>query len=244
MARAGDEGIRKARRSPQGANASFIQTDVLHEAQVEAMVGNAVTHFDRLDCLSNNAGGGRPPAGIAEMDFNNFDADIALNLRAVALGMKCAARVMQGQGSGSIINTGNVTGLRTGYASHSYSTAKAAVIHLTRCVAVELAAYNVRVNSISPGAIVTGILDKRSSEKTKLQTDQTLDRLKYYFATVQPVPRAGMPDEIAHAAVFLASDASSFVNGHDMVIDGGMAAGRDWSEMQAFRAEIGRRISG
>ena len=227
-----------------GSNASFIRTDVLHEAQVEAMIGHAVDHFGRLDCLFNNAGGGRPSTGIADLDIGGFDADLALNLRGVALGMKYAARVMQAQGSGSIINTGSVTGLRTGYASHPYSTAKAAVIHLTRCVAVELAAYNVRVNSISPGAIVTGIFDKRSSEKTKLQTVQTLDRLKEYFATVQPVPRAGMPDDIAHAAVFLASDASGFVNGHDMVIDGGMAAGQDWSKMQAFRAEIGRRVSG
>jgi NAD(P)-dependent dehydrogenase (short-subunit alcohol dehydrogenase family) len=227
-----------------GSNVSFVQTDVLHEAQVEAMIGHAVGHFGRLDCMFNNAGGGRLPTGIADLDINNFDADIALNLRAVALGMKYAARVMQAQGSGSIINTGSVTGLRTGYASHSYSTAKAAVIHLTRCVAVELAAYNVRVNSISPGAIVTGIFDKRSNEKTKLQAEQTLDRLRDYFATVQPVPRAGMPDDIARAAVFLASDASSFVTGHDMVIDGGMAAGRDWSQMQAFRAEIGRCIAG
>jgi NAD(P)-dependent dehydrogenase (short-subunit alcohol dehydrogenase family) len=100
------------------------------------------------------------------------------------------------------------------------------------------------VNSISPGFIVTGIFDKRRSEKTKLQAVQTFDRLKNYFATVQPVPRAGMPEDIARAAVFLASDASSFVNGHDMVIDGGMVAGQDWSEKQAFWAEIERRVSG
>jgi NAD(P)-dependent dehydrogenase (short-subunit alcohol dehydrogenase family) len=227
-----------------GSNVSFIQTDVLHEAQVEAMIGRAVDHFGRLDCLFNNAGGGPAPTGIADLDIDGFDAAMALNPRSVALGMKYAAKVMQVQRSGSIINTASVAGLRTGYASHPYSTAKAAVIHLTRCVAVELAAYNVRVNSISPGAIATGMFDKRSSEKTKLQADQTLDRLKTYFASVQPISRAGIPEDIARAAAFLASDASSFVNGHDLIIDGGMSVGQDWSELQAFRAEIGRRVSG
>ena len=191
-----------------------------------------------------NAGGGPPTTGIADLDMGDFDAAMALNLRAVALGMKHAARVMQAQGSGSIINTGSMAGLRSGYASHPYSAAKAAVIHLTRCVAAEMGSHNVRVNSISPGAIVTGIFGKRSGGTPHAQADRTLDRLKEYFATVQPIPRAGMPDDIARAAVFLASDASGFVNGHDIVIDGGMGAGQDWSEFQAFRAEISRRVSG
>ena len=227
-----------------GPEVSFIQTDVLHEAQVQAMIDHAVQRFGRLDCLFNNAGGGPPTTGIADLDIDDFDAAMALNLRAAALGMKYAARIMQKQGSGSIINTGSVAGLRSGYASHPYSVAKAALIHLTRCVAVELGAHKVRVNSISPGGIVTGIFAKRSSGAPHPQADQILGRLEEYFGTIQPIPRAGMPEDVARAAVYLASDASNFVNGHDLVVDGGMAAGQDWAEFQAFRAEIGKCVSG
>lgn len=227
-----------------GSDVSFIQTDVLHEAQVKAMIEHAITRFGRLDCLFNNAGGGGPrSAGIGDLDIEVFDAAIALNLRAVVLGMKHAARVMQAQRSGSIINTGSLAGLRGGYSGHPYSAAKAALIHLTRCVAIELGPDNVRVNSISPGGIVTGIFGKGGG-MPHAQADQTLDRLAEYFATVQPIPRAGLPDDIARAAVFLASDASSFVNGHDLVVDGGITAGQSWSGFQALRSEIGRRVSG
>lgn len=226
-----------------GSNVSFFQADVLYEDQVEGLMAHAIQRFGRLDCLFNNAGGGPPPTSIADLDINDFDSAIALNVRAVALGMKYAAKIMQAQRSGSIINTGSVAGIRSGYASHPYSTAKAAVIHLTRCVAVEMGTFNVRVNSISPGAIVTGLFRKRSSGVTQPHGDDGLENLNAFFATVQPTPRAGLPDDIAQAALFLASNASSFVNGQDLIVDGGMAAGHSWQEMQAFRAEIGRRVS-
>jgi NAD(P)-dependent dehydrogenase (short-subunit alcohol dehydrogenase family) len=236
-----DEGEALAARF--GNNVSFIQTDVTQEPQIQAMIGHAITRFGRLDCLFNNAGSGPPVAGIADLDMDRFDAAIAVNLRAAVLGMKHAARIMQDQRSGSIINTGSLAGLRGGYSSHPYSATKAALIHLTRCVAIELGPRNVRVNSISPGGIVTGIFAKAGG-MPDAQADRSLDRLREYFATVQPIPRAGLPDDIARAAVFLASDASSFVNGHDLVVDGGIAAGQDWSTFQTLRSEIGRRVSG
>jgi NAD(P)-dependent dehydrogenase (short-subunit alcohol dehydrogenase family) len=226
-----------------GAAVSFIQTDVTREPQVQAMIGHAIARFGRLDCLFNNAGSGPRASGIADLDMDAFDAAIAVNLRAAVLGMKHAAPIMRDQGSGSVINTASLAGLRSGYSSHPYSAAKAALIHLTRCVAVELGPRNVRVNSISPGGIVTGIFGKGGGMPHAL-AEQSLDGLKDYFATVQPIPRAGLPDDIARAAVFLASDASSFVNGHDLVVDGGIAAGQDWSGFQTLRSEIGRHISG
>lgn len=227
-----------------GANVSFCQTDMLEEPQVEALVEQTLREFGRLDCLFNNAGGGGPrTAGIADLDMGAFDTHIAINLRSAMLGMKYAARIMQAQRSGSIINTASLGGLRTGFTPLPYAAAKAALIHATRWVASELGPYNVRVNSISPGGIVTGIFAKGSGIPPE-QADKALERLREYFATIQPIPRAGVPDDVASAALYLASDASSFINGHDLVVDGGMGMGQDWEGFVAFRAEIGRCVSG
>ena len=115
----------------------------------------------RLDYLFNNAGGPAPTGSIATVPVDGFDAAMALLVRSVMLGMKHAAPIMMKQRSGSIINNGSIAGHQTGYStSMIYGAAKAAVNHLTRCVGMELGEHNVRVNSVSPGAIATGILAK------------------------------------------------------------------------------------
>ena len=121
-----------------GDAASFIRADVSVEADVEAIIDHAVDRFDRLDCLVNNAGRGSQYAAIADVDLEQFDAVIAVHLRAVLAGMKYAARVMAVQGTGSIINVASVNGFRAGLGGHYYSAAKAGSIHLTRCAAMEL----------------------------------------------------------------------------------------------------------
>jgi len=118
-------------------------------------------------------------------------------------------------------------------AEYAYSAAKAAVIHLTRCVAVELGEYGVRVNSISPGPTVTGIFAK-SVGVAASAADHATDGLAEKFATLQPIPRAGVPDDIAGAALYLASDAASFVNGHDLVVAGGSIGGLQWTPLMAW----------
>jgi NAD(P)-dependent dehydrogenase (short-subunit alcohol dehydrogenase family) len=120
---------------PFGNAASFVKTDVSVEAEVEAMIDHAVRRFGRLDCLFNNAGVPSDRAGIAEVDVAVFDAAMAIHLRGVLLGMKYAAPVMRAAGAGSIINMASINGLQAGIVTLTYSTAKAAVIHLTRCVA-------------------------------------------------------------------------------------------------------------
>lgn len=226
-----------------GPNVSFLQTDMLEEPQVAALVEQTVSQFGRVDCLFNNAGGGGPRSGgIADLDMESFDKNMDINLRTAVLGMKYAARVMQRQQSGSIINTASLAGLRVGYSPLPYSAAKAALIHATRWVANELGEHNIRVNSISPGGIATGIFAKGLG-LPPAEADRALDRLKDYFATIQPIPRAGLPDDIAGAALFLASDASSFISGHDLVVGGGMGMGLDWKTFNAFRTEIGRRVN-
>jgi NAD(P)-dependent dehydrogenase (short-subunit alcohol dehydrogenase family) len=216
-----------------GDACDFVRTDVTEEAQIGALIDFTVGKHGRVDCLFNNAGGPAPTGGIEGIPADGFDAAIATLLRSVLLGMKHVAPVMVNQRSGSIINNGSVAGLRAGLSSsHVYSAAKAAVIHLTRCVAMELGEQGVRVNSISPGAIATGIFGKAAGLPPE-QAERTAEIAKAALASAQPIPRAGLPDDVAHAAVFLASDDSSFVNGHDFVVDGGLTGGQRWSEQQA-----------
>ena len=224
-----------------GPAALFFEADIAEEPAVAAMVDYAMTAYGKIDCLFNNAGFGIPGGSIATLDMDAYDRLMRVNLRGVTLGMKHASVIMLAQGNGSIINTGSVAGLRTGYASQTYSAAKAAVIHLTRCVAAELGEKGIRVNSISPGAILTGIFGKVAGLPTEV-ADAHLGPLAARFAKNQPVPRAGLPDDIAGAAVYLASDASTFVNGHDLVVDGGLIGGRPFSLSSALGAEMGAAL--
>jgi NAD(P)-dependent dehydrogenase (short-subunit alcohol dehydrogenase family) len=224
-----------------GAAALFARTDVTREADIKALIEQTLARFGRLDCLFNNAGNPGKLAPIAELDMDHFDTVIATHVRGVVLGMKYAAPAMIRQGSGSIINTGSIAGLRAGYSAHSYSAAKAAVIHVTRCVAMELGEKGIRVNSISPGAIVTGIFGKGAG-LPDAAAERTAGELKERFAAFQPLPRAGLPEDIAQAALFLASDAGSFVNGQDLVVDGGVVAGSRWSQLLKTRTAMAEEM--
>jgi NAD(P)-dependent dehydrogenase (short-subunit alcohol dehydrogenase family) len=140
---------------------------------------------------------------------------------------------MKQQRAGSIINNGSVAAHLAGYSSSMvYSAAKAAVVHLTRCVAMELGEHGVRVNSVSPGAIATGILAKALGVSDAGKADAMADKMKQVFATVQPIPRAGLPDDIGQCACWLASDRSTFVTGEDIVVDGGQIRGRMFTPHQ------------
>jgi NAD(P)-dependent dehydrogenase (short-subunit alcohol dehydrogenase family) len=215
-----------------GANCIFLKTDVTVEEQVRALIALAVDKFGRLDCLFNNAGGPAQTGGIEGLEVGRFDAAMATLVRSVMLGMKHAAPYMKKQGSGSIINNGSIAGRLAGFSSSVvYGAAKAAVIHLTKCVAMELGESGVRVNSISPGAIATGIFGKALGLSVEA-AEKTPDVMREVYKTAQPIPRAGLPEDIAQAAVFLASDESSFINGHDLVVDGGITGGRNWTGQQ------------
>jgi len=211
-----------------GDAASFIRTDVSVEADVKAMIDHAVSRFGRLDCLVNNAGTPSQYVDIMEVDLEKFDAAIALHVRAALAGMKYAARVMAVEGTGSIINVASINGTRAGLGGHYYSAAKAAAIHLTRCAAVELGEKGIRVNSLSPGPIATGIFLKHMG----MQPDEADEHPEYAEAAIrsilpryQPLPFVGRADDVAEAALFLASDASRLITGQDLVVDGGISAG-------------------
>ena len=211
-----------------GDAASFIRTDVSIEADVKAMIDHAVDRFGRVDCLMNNAGRSSQYAPIADADLETFDAVIAVHLRAVLAGMKYAARVMAAQGTGSIINVASVNGFRAGLGGHYYSAAKAGSIHLTRCAAMELGEKGIRVNSLSPGLIATGAFAKFVG----MPPDEADDHPEFAEAAIasvvprwQPLQYVGCMDDIAQAALFLASDTSRFVTGQNLVVDGGISAG-------------------
>jgi NAD(P)-dependent dehydrogenase (short-subunit alcohol dehydrogenase family) len=219
-----------------GAKTSYLRTDVGEEKDIEALVAHAVKTFGRLDCMFNNAGIVGVGGSITELSADGVDATIRVLFRSVVLGMKHAARVMREQRSGSIISTASVAGLSTGSA-HIYSAAKAAVIHLTRSVAKELGESNVRVNCICPGGIATPIFGKAMGLATQV-ADQTIEPLTKALAKFQPIPRAGVPEDIATAALWLASDEASFVNGHALVVDGGLVGGPLWSQAIAGRKQL------
>src|SRR6202012_3096890 len=207
-------------------------TDVTVGEPMRELIALAVDKFGRLNCLVNNAGGPAQTRGIEGLEVERFDAAMATLVRSVMLGMKHAAPVMRRQGSGSIINNGSIAGRLAGFSSSMvYGAAKAAVIHFTKCVAMELGEAGIRVNSISPGAIATGIFGKALGLTTEA-AEKTPAVMRDVYKTAQPIPRAGLPDDIAHAAVFLASDESSFINGHDLVVDGAITGGRNWSQQQ------------
>jgi NAD(P)-dependent dehydrogenase (short-subunit alcohol dehydrogenase family) len=233
------------RRAPEGealagklgVNCVFRQTDVTVEEQMRALIGQAVDQFGRIDCLFNNAGGPAQTGGIEDLDVARFDAAMATLVRSVMLGMKHAAPHMKRQGSGSIINNGSIAGRLAGFSSSVvYGAAKAAVIHLTRCVAMELGESGIRINSISPGAIATGIFGKALGLSVEA-AEKTPEVMRDVYKA-QPIPRAGLPEDIAHAAVFLASDESTFINGHDLVVDGAITGGRNWTAQQQGLAAL------
>jgi NAD(P)-dependent dehydrogenase (short-subunit alcohol dehydrogenase family) len=228
-----------------GTAARFIRTDVSLEDDVAAMIKHAVDCFGRLDCLFNNAGDASPGGGIADIDLERFNAAMSLHVGGVLLCMKHAAPIMMRQQSGSIINTASVNGTRAGYITLPYATAKAAVIHMTKCVAVELGPYGVRVNSLSPGPVVTGIFSKAfGSDPDTADRDIEAARsaIGIFASKVQPLRGIVTPDDIAQVVLFLASDASRFITAHDLLVDGGITAGRTQSETMDYFAMFQKEL--
>jgi NAD(P)-dependent dehydrogenase (short-subunit alcohol dehydrogenase family) len=221
-----------------GDKVRFVHTDVSQEPDVEAAVALAVDTFGGLDCLFNNAGNpGSVGGGIEDVDMSMFDRTVAIHLRGVFLGIRAAARVMRPREHGSIINTSSVAGLAANYAGHDYSACKAAIAHLTRTTANELGEHGIRVNAICPGGIATPIFGRAAGlEGDRAQA--TAELMSSALADMAPIRRSGQPNDIAEAALWLASDVSSFVNGQVIAVDGGLTTGplyrEQWAKVEAL----------
>jgi NAD(P)-dependent dehydrogenase (short-subunit alcohol dehydrogenase family) len=196
-----------------GGTASFVRADVSRSEDVRRMIETTVEKHGRLDVLFNNAGIEGPMRKIADYDEDDWAKVIAIDLTAVFLGMKHAIPQMVRQGGGVILSTASVAGMVGFPGSAAYGAAKAGVIQLTRLAALEYASKNVRVNCICPGIIVTPMAERVMGGKPE-----------EFTAKVQNAARCGKPEDIANAALFLASDESSFATGAPFVIDGGYVA--------------------
>jgi NAD(P)-dependent dehydrogenase (short-subunit alcohol dehydrogenase family) len=224
-----DEDGGQALAAELGDAASFLRTDVSREEQVAAMIAEATDLWGRLDCLFNNAGFGGALGPISSTSVEDYDLTMDVLLKSVFLGMKHAAPVLTEQGSGSIISTASVAGIRAGYAPHLYSVAKCGVIHLTKSVALELGEHNVRVNAICPGFIATPLAAGHPDAD-----EERIDRMRDAGARSQVMGRVGEPADIAAMALFLASDESAWITGREFVVDGGFEAGPPWSRWPEF----------
>tara|TARA_A100001037_G_scaffold230982_1_gene209280 strand:+ start:1278 stop:2105 length:828 start_codon:yes stop_codon:yes gene_type:complete len=210
-----------------GDAARFIEVEVRQEEQVKAAIDLAVSEWGQLDCIFNNAGFGGVLGPIEQVPVDEFDMTMEVLVRGVFLGMKHAAPVMKAAGGGSIINTASIAGLVAGRGPHVYACAKAAVIQLTKCVAMELGEHHVRVNAICPGYIATPL-----SANTVGRPDSLIEERIDTYTERQPIPRPGRPEDIAELALWLASDRSKFVTGQAMTVDGGAATGVMWQEQK------------
>jgi NAD(P)-dependent dehydrogenase (short-subunit alcohol dehydrogenase family) len=193
-----------------GDVAAFQRTDVTDADQVQALVDATVERFGGLHVMSNNAGVASAMTRFLHDDLTDFRRVVDINLLGVLLGSQRAARHMKANGGGSIINTASTAGLDAGAGLITYRATKAAVIHATRSIALDVAQYGIRVNCLVPGQIRTAM------------TTYDMDRVR---SLTQPLPREGRAEDVAEAAVFLASDRAAQITGIVLPVDGGTTAG-------------------
>jgi NAD(P)-dependent dehydrogenase (short-subunit alcohol dehydrogenase family) len=197
-----------------GAEADFIRADVRQDDELRDLVDRTVARFGRLDIAVNNAGTEGQPGPITQQTTASYAATFDTNVLGTLLSLKHELRVMQAQGSGSIINISSTYGHGGAAGASIYAASKHAVEGLTKSAALEAAAFGVRVNAVAPGPTETGMLNRFTG---------TADRKAGLVATV-PLRRVGDPREVAAAILFLASDASSFTTGQVLSVDGGKSA--------------------
>lgn len=206
-----------------GDQAVYVHADVTEEADIAASVDATLERFGKLDVLFNNAGGPvrTTPDTISQ---DQIDRGVHLLLSSVMLGIRYAVEPMKANGGGSIINNSSIAGLRYRQGDLLYSALKAAVTHYSKLAGVELGPQGIRVNVISPGAIATPIFwggSERANTLSDEENDAKMAKLQGNLAKATPLPMSGLANDIAEAALYLASDAGRFVNSHDLVVDGG-----------------------
>jgi NAD(P)-dependent dehydrogenase (short-subunit alcohol dehydrogenase family) len=195
-----------------GSSVAFRQTDVADAGQVQAAVDFASERFGGLHIMCNNAGINGSHRRFLDDDLDDFDRLMRVNVLGVMVGCQQAARHMARSGGGSIINITSIGGINAGGGLMTYRATKAAVVHLTKCIAIDVAEFGVRVNCVAPAHIPTNI--NTSFDQSKI------------VKLMQPLQRIGSPTDVANAVLYLASDRAAQVTGIVLPVDGGTTAGR------------------
>ncbi|OBK24449.1 oxidoreductase [Mycobacterium asiaticum] len=209
-----------------GPNAFFQRTDVSDPEQVTALVATAVEKFGGLHVMVNNAGVSGPLRRLLDEDFNDFHRVMAVNVLGVMAGTRDAARHMAANGGGSIINLTSIGGIQAGGGVMIYRASKAAVIQFTKSAAIELAYHDIRVNAIAPGNIPTPILASSARGMEPEELERFEARIRQGMRDDRPLKREGTPEDVAEAALYLATDRSRYVTGTILPVDGGTSAGK------------------
>ncbi len=225
-----------------GSDARYRHCDVSEESDVAALVDAAQAEWGQVDCMFANAGVVGVVGPIDETPIEAYDATMAILMRGVFLCMKHAARVMKPRGQGTILSTSSIAGLQGGLGPHVYAAAKAGLIGLTRNVAAELGPQGIRVNCIAPGNMATPMV-----ADVIFGAPDRVSRAEQALAGASPLKdRAGLAVDIAEDALWLASDATGYVNGHTLVVDAGLTTGATDAVPPIFQrsqyiGEAGRR---
>ena len=214
---AGQQAVADIRAS--GSEATFIQTDVTQEAQIEALIKQTTGTYGRIDAAFNNSGTEGTPAPLADDNLENYQKIFEVNVKGLWLCMKYQLKQMQQQGAGSIVNNASIAGLIGFPGLGLYTASKHAVLGLTKAAALENAALGIRVNAVSPGMIETDMAERFLSAQPGNKEDVIAS-----VKSMHPIGRFGEPEEIASAVTWLCSDDASFVVGQSLTVDGGFTA--------------------
>jgi 3-oxoacyl-[acyl-carrier protein] reductase len=201
----------------QGQEGFFVQVDVSKASDAEKMIKFAMDKYGRLDILYNNAGIPMPRTPLEDVSESLWDRILSINVKSIFLATKIAVPIMKKQGGGVIINTSSIAAVRPRPGLSAYTASKAAATTLTKAIAVEVAPFKIRVNSISPVAAETPMLEGFYDENMKKNIEATR---KASLATI-PMGRFAQAEDVAKTALFLASDDAAFISGADIYVDGG-----------------------
>ena len=204
-----------------GDSVEFVHTDVTKESDVAQLIDSAVAQFGPLAGMVNNAGIIGVVGPIDSITVEDWDATVAMLLRSTFLGLKHAARVMKPERRGSIVNTSSIAALQGGIGPHAYAAAKAGVVSLTLNIAAELGSFGIRVNSVAPGRIATPMVaDTWAGDHNDIESAK-----RAILAESPLADRVGTAEDIAEAYAWLLSDASGYVSGQVIAVDGGLVGG-------------------